>query len=162
MLAADRVCANCQAHPLHIEKIRSAALFEGVLRQAIHRFKYERLSSLAEPFGDMLADYWRAEQLAADWLIPVPCILRANVIEAIIKVNCLRASWRAGERAPQRHRPAAHAGHGGADDVECCSTPGKRGRRFECVEPRVRGARVMIVDDVARPARHWMLVLRLC
>ncbi len=31
----DRLCANCRAHPLAIEKIRSAALFDGTLRQAI-------------------------------------------------------------------------------------------------------------------------------
>ncbi|HTP11939.1 MAG TPA: double zinc ribbon domain-containing protein, partial [Anaerolineae bacterium] len=68
----DRLCTNCRTHPLVIEKIRSVALFDGVLRQAIHRFKYERLAAMAEPFGEMLADYWRAAQLSADWLIPVP------------------------------------------------------------------------------------------
>ncbi len=53
-----------------------------------------------------------------------------------------------GERARQRQGPAPHAGHGGADDVECGPTPENVAGAFECVEPRVRGARVMIVDDV--------------
>jgi predicted amidophosphoribosyltransferase len=42
----DRLCANCREHPLAIEKIRSAALFDGTLRQAIHR-----LSMNAWPHG---------------------------------------------------------------------------------------------------------------
>jgi predicted amidophosphoribosyltransferase len=57
---------------LQIEQFRSVALFLGSLRQGIHRFKYEKLSSLADPFGAMLADYWRTNHLTADGLIPVP------------------------------------------------------------------------------------------
>jgi hypothetical protein len=40
---------------------------------------------MAEPFGGMLADYWNAEQLTADWLILFP-IPHASAIAAIIKV----------------------------------------------------------------------------
>ncbi len=67
-----RLCNNCRAQPLQIEFIRSAALFHGPLRQAIHRFKYERLAAMAEPLGSLLANYWQTLGLRADWLMPVP------------------------------------------------------------------------------------------
>lgn len=66
------LCHNCQAQPLQIEAIYSVVIFDGQIRQAVHGFKYERLSSLAEPFGRLLADYWQTRALQADWLVPVP------------------------------------------------------------------------------------------
>ena len=66
------LCHNCQAQLPQIETIYSIAIFDGQLRHAVHRFKYERMSSLAEPFGKILYDYWHARSLHADWLIPVP------------------------------------------------------------------------------------------
>jgi ComF family protein len=146
---ADGLCANCRAHPLSIEKIRSVALFDGVLREAIHRFKYERLSSLAEPFGAMLADYWRAEQLAADWLIPVPLHPSRerdrgyNQSELLARQLSRRMNVPISRRGLRRTRATAvqmtlnaaerHANVAGA---------------FACHEPRVRGACIVIIDDV--------------
>ncbi len=66
------LCSKCQAQPLQIEAIYSAVVFDGQIRHAVHGFKYERQSSLAEPFGRLLAAYWQSRALHADWLIPVP------------------------------------------------------------------------------------------
>jgi ComF family protein len=124
-------------------------LFEGSIRQAIHRFKYERLSSLAEPFGELLAGYWRAEQLTADWLVPVPLHptrerdrgynqseLLAHCLSELVHVPILQHGLRRTRataiqmtlNAVQRRENVAGA--------------------FACTEPRVRGKRVMIIDDV--------------
>ena len=149
MLAADGLCASCQAHPLQIEKIRSVALFDGVLRQAIHRFKYERLSGMAEPFGAMLADYWRAEQLAADRVIPVPLHSSRerdrgyNQSELLARQLARRVNVPLSGKGLRRTRATA---------VQMTLNAAQRRENvagaFECVEPRVRGARVIIVDDV--------------
>jgi ComF family protein len=146
---ADRLCANCRAHPLQIEKIRSVALFDGVLRQAIHRFKYERLSGLAEPFGDMLADYWHAEQLTAEWLIPVPLHPSRerdrgyNQSELLSHQLARRVNVPISSKGLRRTRATA---------VQMTLNAAQRRENvagaFECAEPRVRGARVVIIDDV--------------
>jgi ComF family protein len=146
---AARLCSNCRTYPLQIEQIRSVALFEGVLRQAIHRFKYERLSSMAEPFGEMLADFWRAEQLAADWLIPVPLHSSRerdrgyNQSELLARQLARRVNVPLSGRGLRRTRATA---------VQMTLNAAQRRENvagaFECVEPRVRGARVVIVDDV--------------
>lgn len=145
----DRLCASCRAHPLVIEKIRSVALFDGVLREAIHQFKYQRLSSLAEPFGELLADYWRAEQLAADWLIPVPLHPSRerdrgyNQSELLARGLARRVKAPVSSTGLRRTRVTA---------VQMTLNAAQRRENvagaFECGEARVRGARVVLIDDV--------------
>ncbi len=62
-----------------LDGIRSVALFEGTLRKAIHRFKYDYVRDLAIPLGEMLADYSRLNHgqgqealVPGDVIIPVP------------------------------------------------------------------------------------------
>ncbi len=145
----DRLCANCQRHPLVINQIRSVALFDGVLRQAVHRFKYERLSSLAEPFGDMLAAYWLAAQLVADWLIPVPLHPSRerdrgyNQSDLLARQLGQRVGVPVSSRGLRRTRATA---------VQMTLNAAERRQNvagaFECVEPRVQAKRVVIIDDV--------------
>jgi len=69
---ADGLCARCRTSPLQIERIRSVAYFEGVLRKAMHSFKYRRRAVLAEPPGDLMAAYWRQHPMIVDVVVPVP------------------------------------------------------------------------------------------
>jgi ComF family protein len=145
----DRLCTNCRAHPLVIEKIRSVALFDGPLRQAIHRFKYERLASLAEPFGAMLADYWTAAHLTADWLIPVPLHPARerdrgyNQSELLARHVARRVAVALSSTGLRRTRATA---------VQMTLSAAERRQNvagaFDCSEPRVKGKRVVIIDDV--------------
>ncbi len=65
-------CPYCQILPLQIDGMRAVAFFEGVMREAIHRFKYHRQTELAATFGEMLNDYLAANALPFDAIIPVP------------------------------------------------------------------------------------------
>jgi ComF family protein len=134
---------------LQIEQIRSVALFLGPLRQSVHSLKYERLAGLADPFGAMLADYWRTMQLTADWLVPVPlhpsrerdrgynqsnllaqCLATQVGISVIVK-----GLRRTRVTAVQMELNAAQR----KENVSGA---------FACADQRVRGARVIIIDDV--------------
>ena len=55
-----------------IDGIRSVFLFEGGVRQAIHRLKYDDRHSLVVTLVRLMADFWRANPMPADLLIPVP------------------------------------------------------------------------------------------
>jgi ComF family protein len=66
------VCPHCRHAPLEINGIRSAVIFEGPIREAIHHLKYNGRTSLAEPLGELLIEYWRANPLPADLIVPVP------------------------------------------------------------------------------------------
>jgi ComF family protein len=48
------------------------AVHSGVLREAIHQFKYRPRRELAEPLGQMLCDHWRRVCLPVDLVMPVP------------------------------------------------------------------------------------------
>lgn len=65
-------CRFCLESPLEIDGLRAVALFDGVMREAIHSFKFRRRRDLAVSFGRMLCDYLMAYPLPFDVLIPVP------------------------------------------------------------------------------------------
>jgi len=71
-LPSKALCPQCRHSPREIESIRSAVIFEGPLRQAIHHLKYSGRSSLAEPLGRFLTECWIASPLPADLIVPVP------------------------------------------------------------------------------------------
>lgn len=69
---SGRLCSLCQRHPPQIDGIRSVAYFDGILREAIHRFKYYGLQDLAIPLGGLMGDYWEKRSLPAEIIVPVP------------------------------------------------------------------------------------------
>ncbi len=145
----ELLCSKCRAQPLQIEWICSAALFAGPLRQGIHRFKYERLSSLADPFGEILADYWRAQQLAADWLVPVPLHPSRERDRGYNQSNLLaqRLGAQVGvavsARGLRRTRVTAIQ-----MELNAAQRKENVSGAFACVDERLRGKRIVIIDDV--------------
>ncbi|MBI3733732.1 MAG: ComF family protein [Chloroflexi bacterium] len=67
-------CNACRSRPLPaaLAGVRAVAHYDGHLRRAIHAFKYERLTALAEPLGAILADYLVGHSLPHTLILPVP------------------------------------------------------------------------------------------
>lgn len=65
-------CRSCRRMPLAIDGIRSVFLFEGGVRKAIHRLKYDDRHSLAVTLAQSMADHWRSNPMSSDLLTPVP------------------------------------------------------------------------------------------
>lgn len=65
-------CAACAVRPASLDGIRSVALFEGTLREAIHAFKYEGLTALGQALGEFLAQGWERLRPKGDVVVPVP------------------------------------------------------------------------------------------
>jgi len=66
------MCPDCTAWQAAIDGIRSPFRFEGAMREAIHKFKYQNLRSLAAPLASMLQEYLVTSPLDVDVLVPVP------------------------------------------------------------------------------------------
>jgi ComF family protein len=66
------LCWSCRNSPLAIDGIRSALLFEGGVREAIHQLKYSNRQTLAGILAGMMANCWQANPVPVDLLIPVP------------------------------------------------------------------------------------------
>jgi len=87
LLAADnrdRVCGDCWGRIIYLsraidirlslERIWSVGVYEGVLKELIHQFKYKEKKYLANPLGKLLVDfagkYLREERF--DYIVPIP------------------------------------------------------------------------------------------
>lgn len=55
-----------------VDGFYAVSYHDGVLREAIHQFKYEGVRALASPLSALLADFYSEHALFADMLIPVP------------------------------------------------------------------------------------------
>jgi ComF family protein len=69
----EHLCQECLLNPPPFSRARAAALYEGVVLQAIHRLKYQRQLIYARFLGQLLAASPARELAAgADLLVPVP------------------------------------------------------------------------------------------
>lgn len=71
-LQPGRLCARCVRDPLKIERVHSVFLFHGPIRGAVHRLKYRDGRALAEPLGQLMADWWVEQGISIDVIVPVP------------------------------------------------------------------------------------------
>jgi ComF family protein len=62
----------CAQQLANIDGIRSPFLYQGLACEAIQQFKYRRLKALAEPLGQLLANYLCSHPLPVDTLAAVP------------------------------------------------------------------------------------------
>jgi ComF family protein len=87
LLAADnkeRLCGDCWSRiiylnrpidiKLSLERIWSVAVYDGVLRELIHQFKYKEKKYLANPLGKLLVDFVEEylEEERFDYIVPIP------------------------------------------------------------------------------------------
>lgn len=70
----DHLCSGCLNEERYFTKARAIGPYEGVLLEAISRFKYQKASRLAKPLGMLLAEYEDPEFPFSefDLLLPVP------------------------------------------------------------------------------------------
>ncbi len=143
------LCASCGRYDGPLAGIRAASAYDGVLRRAIHSFKYRQRRTLAEPLALLLEHELARRPLLIDLLVPVPLHPR-----------------RLAERGyNQSALLAVHLARGlGASVVECLersrATDAQAGLKADARRANVRGAfrytggvdlagrRVGIVDDV--------------
>jgi ComF family protein len=68
-----RPCGPCTTNPPDYDYARSAAVYEGALREALHAFKFSGKRALARPLGDLAIEQCRASLPGdIDALVPVP------------------------------------------------------------------------------------------
>ena len=66
------LCPACRSYQGPLAGIRSACIYEGVARRAIHAFKYRHRQTLARPLALVLAREMGRRPLDLDMLVPVP------------------------------------------------------------------------------------------
>jgi ComF family protein len=141
---------GCRRRLHALNRLRSAARYEGPLERAVHRFKYEGWRHLAGDLSLLLAELVAVEGLAAGLVVPVPLHPRRQRRRGYNQAQLLAAELRRRLRTPA---PA-----GGL--VRTRDTPPQVGldrlSRLSNVEgafiwrgPALARAPVLLVDDVA-------------
>jgi len=75
----DHHCAECREDPPAFSRALTPYIYEGVLAEAIQRFKYQKQTSLADPLGALLIEKLPAVQFDSITAIPLhPARLRAR------------------------------------------------------------------------------------
>lgn len=70
---SDHLCGHCQRQPPPFRTVFALGVYEGPLRQAIHRFKYQQDFTLATPLGHLLSEAITGQHPSHHHLIlPVP------------------------------------------------------------------------------------------
>jgi ComF family protein len=143
-------CPSCRRWKLDIDGIRSPFAFQGVLRQAIHRFKYGGFKALSAPLAELLARNLESRPLPGEVLVPVPLHpLRLrdrgyNQSGLLAREMGRLTGLAVEEQTLFRHRNSRAQ----ARTPEAEERRGNVSGAFGCRGHALRGKRVILIDDV--------------
>ncbi len=148
----DHPCSACLLHPPAFTAARAAFVYEGPLRELIHRFKYEHQVRLRRPLGQLMAT--TLAPAVATWqpdlLVPVPLyhkrLRERGFNQAILLATLLARAW----QIPLA-RTALHRIRWTVPQIELHHHEREANVRgaFSVPKPAtVDGKRVLLIDDV--------------
>jgi len=147
----EKPCPDCSRLDFDIDGIRSVFLFEGQVRQAIHKFKYDNLRILAFPLAEALASYIESHDIPFDIVMPVPLhhrklVERGYNQSALLARELVRLRrWTRAEKqlTKLKHTPAqATLGPASARRQNVESV-------FSALPDSMRPQRILLIDDIA-------------
>ena len=148
----DHLCGSCLSHPPPFDAARAAFLFQGTVRELIHRYKYNRHIQLRRPLGLLLAEMLAPDvtKWEADLLLPVPLhrrrLRKRGFNQAALLVELLAREW----RLPlERHLLQRVRWTEPQVNLPAPARPGNVKGAFALKSgAEVSGKRIILVDDV--------------
>lgn len=143
------LCSLCRCTPPQIDAIRAVAYFQGTLRQAIHRFKYQNQQNLAIPLGQLLSGYLQEHNLPVEVIVPVP--LHPTRVQ---ERGYNQAALLARQLGQQTGLPVVENSllrvKKTLPQVDLNAQERKENMQgaFRCADDRLVGRRVLLIDDV--------------
>lgn len=71
-IKGGNICDKCRSHPPMYQMMRSWAVFDSPVQNALHTMKYRRNIGLGESIASQMVEFFRALQWPVDVLVPVP------------------------------------------------------------------------------------------
>ena len=75
-ISKQKICKTCLKKELHFDRAFSACIYEGLVRELIHKFKYESKDHLSKPLSSLLIEFIKEFNLPPleyfDMFIPIP------------------------------------------------------------------------------------------
>ena len=144
-------CASCRHHPFVFEQARSFAAYEGTLAALIQRLKYDGYRPLAKPLGRYLAHAVERLRVSSfDLLLPVPLHPRRQRQRGFNQATVLASRLSSLLAVPLAAKDCVRV----RDTLPQTRLRSEERRKnvagaFHVPDPRrVRGRRVLLVDDV--------------
>ncbi len=150
-LPPDSKCRGCTEWSGDIDGIRSPFLFTGLIREAVHQFKYGNLRAIASFLAWMLYDYMTQNPITGDVLVPVPLhrkrwrergynqsALLAGELSKLCGLPVMANSLK--RRSIIITQAKSHSVIERRKNVEDA---------FYCIDPAISGKRVILIDDVS-------------
>jgi len=144
------LCDECRHHPRPFDRCRSAGIYDGALREAIHRVKFDGETALARSLGRWLARSLPGEAAEADLVTPVPLHPRKIRERGFNQSEFLSGAVAAAASLP--HRPGLLRK---TTPTRSQTGLGRRDRRRNLrgtfslpAGAAVAGKRVLLVDDI--------------
>lgn len=144
-----RVCGACATDPPPWDWARAAAAYDGVVRDAIHAFKFEGKRALARPLAQLVLDQWGdGLERGPAALVPVPLAAGREEERGFNQAGLLAEHLAAGLGLACRPRWLVRT-----RPTRAQSDLGAVERRVNvhgafAAHPAVAGRRVIVVDDV--------------
>jgi ComF family protein len=144
------VCARCRQSPGDIDGVCAPFMFDGVIREAIYQLKYHGLKSISSCLAEYLAAYLAAKPLLGEIVVPVPLHPKRlkqrgyNQSSLLARKMCSFISLPVVEDCLvriKRSRPQVEASSAGERRENMAGA-------FACRNGKVKGSRVILVDDV--------------
>jgi ComF family protein len=141
-------CPYCAKSPPRIEGTRAVAFFDGALREAIHAFKYLHRVELADYFSAMLTDYLLTFRLSVDTIIAVPLHPERERARGYNQAALLAHAVGARTHLPVWNDALTRTRATRSQTELNAEERRANVRDAFAATPRVRGARVLLIDDV--------------
>lgn len=143
-------CRWCNESSPAFDGIRAPFLMEGIIKQAVHSFKYRSVRAAAPELGRLLAAYLSERRIPGETLVPVPLHSRRlqhrgyNQSRLLAREVARRAGLRLDHNVLKRTKD-------GPPQVEAASPAQRRSNvegSFQCTRD-LTGQKLILVDDVA-------------
>lgn len=144
------VCAECEQSRPCYRALRSWSIYEGPVRQALHRLKYRRDLGLGEALVPQLAQFLGSLHWSVDMLVPVPLGRKRLAERGYNQVSLIARPLSVAMRiayAPEALRRSQET----RSQVGLSRRERQENVRnaFRAEERRVNGGTVLLMDDIA-------------
>jgi ComF family protein len=145
------ICPKCVGWQNNIDGIRSPFKFEGVVREAIHQFKYKNIRCFTSPLAALLDEYLKKYPLSVQVIVPVPLHSKrlrergynqsdllahelSKLINLPVNINCLK---RIKYHLPQARTKSLEERLNNVNQA------------FTCISTEMQKTNVLLIDDVS-------------
>lgn len=143
------LCPHCRENPPHFRAIRSWAVFDGAVRNALHRLKYRRDVSLGETLARPLVQIMQSLEWKPDLVTPVPLSKERLRERGYNQAALLARPVALGMGLPYHPRALRKARHTRSQvDLSAAERRANVKDAFQASPRWVTGKSVLVVDDV--------------